>query len=198
MDYKLKENYITRDSNPLIWRNHANYFIMNSYKEYIKGICGDLGCNHGSCTLLMLDFEPEAIYGFDINMKALEVAYKTATSINTKIPIRLVNTNLTNINIENGLFDFLMSFHTLEHIFETDAPLFVREIYRILKPGGHFLISIPYDHAYPDPCHVNFFKEDSLIKLFEENRFITCECFKDDRWQEKNLLTALFVKPFQH
>lgn len=195
MEYINKENYITRDPDPIIWKNHANYFVMKSYQQYIKGKCGDLGCNHGSCTLLMLDFKPESIHGFDINIDALKVAYNTALLLNIQIPISFMETNLTNIQIEDNYFDFLMSFHTLEHIFPIDTDLVIKEIYRILKYGGYFAISIPYDHSYPDPCHVNFFKEDTLKLLFEDNNFITIECFEDNRWPEKNLLTGLFQKP---
>lgn len=193
--YIEKENYITVHSNPEIWKNHANYNILKASKEYIRGVCGDLGCNHGSCTLLLDEFKPEAIYGFDINMKALDVAYQSALNLKSSTPINFICTNLLKIPIKDDFFDFLVSFHTLEHIYPIDVDTFVSEIYRVLKPDCNILISIPYDHAYPDIHHVGFYKEDSIIELFEKHNFITIECFKDDRFNEKNLLTAIFKKP---
>ena len=193
--YIEKENYITVHPDPNIWRNHANYKIMQSYKEHIKGKVLDAGSNHGACTLLLLDFNPEVIYGFDINIKALEIAYESAQKLNSIIPIHFIATNLTKIPIEDNYFDFLMSFHTLEHIYPSDIDMVISEFFRILKSNGHVVISIPYDHEYPDEHHVAFYKEDSLKSLFESKGFITIECFKDDRFEQKGLLTALFKKP---
>lgn len=196
MSYDSKENYVTRDPNPNIWRNHANGEIINHYSKYIHGVCGDLGCNHGACTLLLLDFQDKVseLFGFDMNMSALEVAYKTANDANPSIPITFMAASLLKLPMENEKFDFLMSFHTLEHIFPEDVDKFISEMFRILKKGGHLLISIPYDHAYPDPAHVGFYKVDDFCELFERHGFIIIECMKDNRWNEKNLLTALLTK----
>jgi SAM-dependent methyltransferase len=195
MDYSEKENYITVHKDPNMWRYHANYHIMQAAREYIKGDVCDLGCNHGACTLLLLDFpEVKSIQGIDINMKALEVAYDTAIQIKTDIKINLYCANLTNVPLAEESQDFAMSFHTLEHIYPEDAPKVVSEIYRILRSGGHFLISIPYDHAYPDEHHVAFYTEKSLKILFESNGFKTIDCFKDDRFNQKDLLTGIFQK----
>ncbi len=195
--YDNKENYITRDPEPDKWRNHPNYQIMSFYKNYMKGSVVDLGANHGACTVLLLDFLPNitSIHGFDINYQALQVAYKTAIELNPVIPITFMAVNLLNIPIEDNKFDFAMSFHTLEHIYPFDSDKFVKEIYRILKPGSYFLISIPYNKAYPDPCHVAYYTVDTLCELFEKQGFQVIECMRDNRWNEKELLTGLFFKP---
>lgn len=195
-NYLEKENYITIHPNPETWKKHSNYHIIVAAKQYIKGKTCDLGCNHGACTLLLLEFDNiTSIHGYDININALEVAYKSASNIKSDIPISFICANLIKLPIENDIFDFSMSFHTLEHIYPEDADNVIKEIFRTLKPGGYFLISIPYDHAYPDPHHVAFYVEDSLKLLFESNKFITIECFKDDRFDQKDLLTAVFQKP---
>lgn len=194
--YLEKENYITVHPDPEIWKGHPNYGIINSAKDYIHGVCGDLGCNHGSCTMFLFEHKPEAVYGFDINIKALEIAYQLAVKQNTNIPVYFMCVNLILLPQEDNFFDFLMSFHTLEHIYPIDADAVVSEMYRVLKPNGNILLSIPYDHAYPDKCHVAYYVEDTLKELFERHNFITIECFKDERHHyEKDLLTAVFRKP---
>jgi len=169
---------------------------MKACAEYIKGDVCDLGCNHGACTFLMMDFnDVKSIHGVDINLKALELAYDTASKITTNIKFNFYRANLMEMPIEDEKFDFVMSFHTLEHIFPNDVHKVVSEIHRIMKPNAHVLISIPYDHAYPDAHHVAFYKEDTLKDLFESHGFETKECFKDDRFYQKDLLTAIFTKP---
>lgn len=197
-DYLNKENYITANPDLEIWKHHANYQIIQHYSEYIKGACGDLGCNHAACTLFLLEWKERIheIVGVDYNLHALDLAFKLALQLDPQIPINFVAANLVSLPFKSDNFDFLMSFHTLEHIYPSDVDSFINEVFRILKPGGYMLISIPYDHAYPDPAHVGFYTEDDLMNLFEKVGFYTIECMKDDRWSEKELLTGLFLKPY--
>ena len=43
--------------------------------------------------------------------------------------------------VEDDTFDFVISFQVIEHI--EDDKEFVREIYRVLKPGGKFILTTP-------------------------------------------------------
>lgn len=200
--YAAKENYITYSPDLGFWRAHANARIIECYSDIIRGRCGDLGCNHGACTLLLLELVPVAvseIVGFDMNASALQVARETAAKLRGggahDTTVEFVEADLvTRLPVDDGTFDFLMSFHVLEHVYPEDADAFVSEAFRALRPGGSILISIPYDTAYPDAAHVAFYKEDTLCDLFQRNGFTVSECIKDDRWNQKDLLTGVFVK----
>jgi SAM-dependent methyltransferase len=193
--YLQKENYISVHPNLEAWRSHANYHIISLYSSFMKGVVADFGTNHGACTLFLLENKNiTEIYGYDMNYDALKVAYKLASELNPSIPVSFVAANLLELPAEDNKFDFIQSFHTLEHIFPKDAPKFLSEAHRTLKTGGIFLISIPYDHAYPDNAHVAFYTVDTLSQLFESNGFETIECMKDNRWNEKDLLTGMFRK----
>lgn len=197
-DYAGKENYITVNQDPGVWRSHANYHIMRFYSRLLRGKVADLGCNMGACTLLLLDFADniEKVYGYDLNYEALKVAFETANAMSPKVQVNFVAANLLELPAEAESFDFSVSFHTLEHIYPEDAERFAAECFRTLRPGGHMLISIPYEAAYPDPAHVAFYNVESLTKLYESVGFQTIECMKDNRWPEqKDLLTGLFCKP---
>jgi ubiquinone/menaquinone biosynthesis C-methylase UbiE len=193
--YLDKENYVTVYPDPNVWEYHANVQIIEKYKEYIKGDCCDAGANHCSTTIHLLKYSTiNSIYALDINVKALEVAYETIIKLQPSIPFNLIACNLTDIKLEDNKFNYIQSFHTLEHIYPEDAEKVISEIYRILNYDGIFLISIPYDHSYPDPHHVNFFNVDSLCLLLEKVGFKTIECMKDNRFEQKDLLTGLFIK----
>lgn len=191
-----KENYITSRPHPSLWKDHANYKIMNDVKHLINdAICADLGCNHGSCTILLHDFNPLQVDGYDINHKALSVAKQLAEELSVVDKTNFIHADLTNIPVEDEQYNIITTFHTLEHIYLCDIDNVVREMYRILKHNGYVLVSIPYKNNYADPCHVAFYDEVSLRKLFETHKFKTVQCFEDNRWNEKGLLTALFQKP---
>jgi 2-polyprenyl-3-methyl-5-hydroxy-6-metoxy-1,4-benzoquinol methylase len=53
------------------------------------------------------------------------------------------------------LFDSAWSAHVFEHIAEPGPVL--AGLKNWVKPGGHFLISVPLGNAYDDPGHVNHF-----------------------------------------
>lgn len=193
--YKEKESYITAKPNPTLWKDHANYQILQDTKHLIENVvCADLGCNHGSCTVLLHDFNPLHVDGYDINTSALQIAERIANDYSVIDKTNFIEANLTDIPVEDAQYDILTSFHTLEHIYECDVDDVIKEMNRILKPKGHVLISIPYKKNYPDPCHVAFYDEVSLRQLFEKHEFITVYCIEDNRWNEKGLLTALFQK----
>ena len=45
--------------------------------------------------------------------------------------------------VPSASFDALYSSHNLEHLFAHEAPLALREFYRVLKPAGYALITLP-------------------------------------------------------
>jgi predicted SAM-dependent methyltransferase len=47
------------------------------------------------------------------------------------------------IKISSGAYEFCYSSHVLEHLSRSDAPRFLSEIFRILKPGGIVRIVVP-------------------------------------------------------
>ena len=193
--YIEKENYITARPKPSLWKEHANYQILNDVKHLFQNsVCADLGCNHGSCTLLIHDFNPLQVDGYDINSDALLVANQLAQEMNITHKTNFIAANLMDIPVEDEQYDVITTFHTLEHIYPCDIDSVIKEMYRILKHNGCVLISIPYKDQYPDPCHVAFYDEKSLRFLFESHKFKTLQCFEDNRWNEKGLLTAIFEK----
>lgn len=79
---------------------------------------------------------------------------------------------------ENNTVDLIFSDNVFEHI-EGIVDL-IRECHRVLKPGGHLAVRVPYfraPSAYVDPTHCNFFtllSFDYYVKgtnAYERTRF---------------------------
>ncbi len=63
----------------------------------------------------------------------------------------------------NEEFEYVLCSDILEHIF--DYPSVLREIHRVLRPGGTVEIRTPhysYSRAYADPTHVRFFSIETF------------------------------------
>lgn len=186
-----KESYLTRDPDPEAWEDHANVGIIREWSEYIVGTVGDFGCNHGACTTFLEECDTTAVFGIDINRHALSVARER----NYGHGIRYVQADLRDLPFRDEFFDTAVSFHTLEHIYPDDAKRVMSEFRRVVRDGGHLILSIPYGLAHNDPCHVSFYDSRSLTRLLERCGFAVLRIFKDDRFSEEGLLTALSKVP---
>lgn len=110
-------------------------FISDNLKE-VKYRMLDLGCGYGFIAHLIgeiLGFEK--IYGADIDEKRLEVAKERLDEV--------LRSNLENekLPFPDQHFDMVISFGVLEHLRFFDNT--IKETYRVLKPEGLFVVSIP-------------------------------------------------------
>jgi SAM-dependent methyltransferase len=93
----------------------------------------DLGCDAGGRTTWIADrVGARAMYGLEIAADRAEIAAS-----------RGVQVNLGDLSrpfpYADGSFDLVVSNQVIEHVVDTDN--FVREAYRVLKPGGRVVIS---------------------------------------------------------
>lgn len=95
----------------------------------------DLGCADGLVTLEAANIiGTDRLFGVDI---VTDDANKAAER---GITIHQGNLNL-GIPYEDNRFDIVLASHVIEHLSDTD--IFVREAFRVLKPGGYFLVATP-------------------------------------------------------
>lgn len=66
--------------------------------------------------------------------------------------------DLQDIALPDDHLDVVMSAHVLEHVPDTDAAL--REIFRVLKPGGHLLLLVPVLQPFTAPPETPEFHGD--------------------------------------
>ena len=137
----------------------------------------------------MLDQEPKRVlhfapeWGFLENIRKLpQIDYITADI--TKRPGVSVQVDITDIQFSDQSFDFLLCSHVLEHVKDDRKAL--REIYRVLKPGGSALLMVPIsgrttledssiqspaekEKVYGHPDHVRYYGFDFQSRLADAN-----------------------------
>lgn len=78
--------------------------------------------------------------------------------------------SLVDIPVEDGRFDRILFNQVLEHI--DDPPAVLKELHRVLKPGGKILCTAPlFFHEHQKPYDFFRYTQFALTKLFEDAGF---------------------------
>tara|TARA_R110002072_G_scaffold124085_1_gene259480 strand:- start:1666 stop:2430 length:765 start_codon:yes stop_codon:yes gene_type:complete len=89
----------------------------------------------------VLHFAPEQAF-FKRFRKMRNLEY-TTTDLNS--PIADVKADICDLPFENDSYDFIICNHVLEHI--PDDTKAMRELYRVLAPGGMAILQVPYENS---------------------------------------------------
>ena len=112
-----------------------------------------------SASLKVLHFAPEqAFYGRFRKLENLEY-----TTIDLNSPLADIKADICDLPIEDNSFDVILCNHVLEHI--PNDELAMKELYRIMKPGGWGILQIPQD-IHRDKT----FEDDSITDKKERTR----------------------------
>lgn len=104
---------------------------FNSEKKQLKLL--DIGCDNGilSSKLKQLGYD---VYGLDIRKKEVAMARKLGIKA-------VVGSAEKRFPFKSNYFDAALAGDIIEHLYDTD--FFIREVHRILKQGGVFVVTTP-------------------------------------------------------
>lgn len=125
------------------------------------------------------------IYGkvLDLGSKSINSSYYKYIGVDKTCEITFTdlyeNEGVVKVNVEekfpfeDNTFDTVISFHLFEHVFDFSSS--AEEIYRVLKPGGKLIISVPFMHKYhADPDDYFRFTDSAIVKIWERGG-LKCE-----------------------
>lgn len=138
----------------------------------------DIGCWSGQYAKLAAKFAKKT-FGIDPNEQAIVVAEYEASSAEFKVG------SVLRIPFKDNFFDFVIFSEVLEHIPEGTEKKAIKEIKRVLKPNGHFLISTPSDNILSILLDPAFF----LIKHRHYSKNQVLSFLKDNFQVEKAFYT---------
>jgi len=157
------------------------FFSNLNWERYIKGIkyylnfvpnggkVLDVGCGIGHTTCISKIMRKDIdIYGFDIQKNLI---WKRLAEYN--VDFLICNTEYS--CFEDESFDIVISFGVIEHT--KNRNLFIKEIKRILKPGGYFFVfDLPSKYSFSEAFLgkiIQFLKNDKIF--FHEKMYIKKE-----------------------
>ena len=170
-----------------------------------KGYLLDIGCGHGYFLKMAKDSGWKEVEGIELSKKATEFAQNT-------YGIRVHDKPVRELNLPSGHYDCVAMWGALEYLQDPAADL--REIYRLLKPGGFLFIRfhnvnfhvfveklspiLEKAGLYPSVLHNFGFNANSLKTLltlvrFEKIKILNSPATSGDPYKTSRFLGRWFV-----
>jgi SAM-dependent methyltransferase len=130
--------------------------------RYVKGRVSDVACGTGYGSQHLLQRYCTEVVGADVSLDAIRyaVAHERGPHFLLADGQRLA--------FKTGSFTGGVSLETIEHVPDPEA--FVRELHRILEPGGYLVLSTPNYRGgkLRNPFHVREFRHEELEELLSK------------------------------
>ena len=148
-------------SENVIYQRH-----LIAYKEAAKIISGtvlEIGSGEGYG---IMELAPRAEHYIAIDKYNTQISDK----LNVENNITFIQANIPPLKgIEDNSVDFVVTFQVIEHI--KDDKQFLREIYRVLKPGGKMILTTPniLMSLTRNPWHFREYTPDKMREVLESS-----------------------------
>ncbi len=139
----------------------------------------DFGCGPGQTTKYLKDLGIE-ISGLDLSEKILEQARTIHSEINFR------KGNILELGFENDSIAGVVAFYAIVHLTEEQVGIAFREVFRVLQPGGIFLLTY---HIGEETIHLDEFlgKKVDVDFMFFTTDFIF-NCLKDSGFEKIEII----------
>jgi 2-polyprenyl-3-methyl-5-hydroxy-6-metoxy-1,4-benzoquinol methylase len=148
LQFELDKYYSYRDDNYVRYTHrlridHIQKLIVNlsnQHKASDPPKALDAGCGYGVYSVMLAEARYN-VFAIDINKEEITKARQWAGVRGLQNKINFQVGDVENIDHRNSTFDLIVCSEVLEHL---EHPIFgARELYRVLKPGGSAIISMP-------------------------------------------------------
>ena len=133
----------------------------------------DIGCGSGGITVsLVSDYGAQKVIGIDVETDVCQVASQRVKKLGLEKDIDIVKVKPGDFYYDDASFDVVFSKDSIVHI--EDKEQLAKEIFRVLKPGGHFLGSdwLRVNDDPPSPEMLHYLKlEDLGFEMASPNRY---------------------------
>lgn len=120
--------------------------LADLYPEFRPRRILDLGTGLGRAAVAAAEAFPDAeVYAIDVGPTVLRYAHARAEHLGAKIHFSQQNAEAT--RFEDGFFDLVVSSAIFHETSEPSIPAIIREIFRLLRPGG-LTVNIEVPHRY--------------------------------------------------
>ena len=141
----------------------------------------DFGCGDGALLYFTKQQGYQNVSGYDASAEQVQIAKSLGLE-----QIYLNNALLAASELPNHAADLIVSFDVIEHMTKEEVLTFSQAVYRILSPGGKWIIHTVNAESpffgricYGDLTHENGFTQTSIRQLLNATGFSKVFCYED-------------------
>ncbi|HEX2394911.1 MAG TPA: methyltransferase domain-containing protein [Bacteroidales bacterium] len=168
--------------------------------------CVDLGSGRGTDVLRMAEKVGEKgfVYGIDVSDGMIDAARKNAEKLEAG-NVQFIKSDLEKLPLSAGSIDLVISNCTINHA--SDKTQVWNEVYRILKPGGRFVVSDIYatepvpelyrnDPVAVSECWAGAVTRDEYINTLKNAGFNEIKVLEESKPYNKGLIKVASITIF--
>ncbi|WKZ25839.1 MAG: class I SAM-dependent methyltransferase [bacterium] len=164
VQYDIKSGYKiwskTYDTEDNILIQVEEPIVKKILKKYLQGKVLDLGCGTGRYSLY-LDSLGHSVTGIDISMDMIELARQKSKQI------QFVQGDISNLTFEDNNFDLVVSGLAIHYVKNLEKS--IDGFSRVLRPGGHMVISSVHPWMVALGAHAEFHNKKSGWGFIKDN-----------------------------
>ncbi len=124
-------------------------YVSESVPDSIDNKILDIGCSYG-WTLASLVGKSNELWGIDMDKEALLQARQSYPKI------KFIHQTAASLPFESNTFDVVILSDVIEHVGDENKQLVIDEAWRVLKDGGLFVFTAPYEGLFAWADHLDF------------------------------------------
>lgn len=133
-------------------RREPNSLSDFTGRPVVFNLCGDvsglrildIGCGEGYCARILKAMGAASIEGIDISPEMIALARSQTEDDSLQFQVG----DVQSLSFENDQFDLVVGVFVYNYLTVEEMERSHREVFRVLKPGGRFLFSVPHP-AFP-------------------------------------------------
>lgn len=115
-------------------------FCLSQLSELKNKKLLEIGCGNGVQAMYIAEkYQPSLLYAIDLNEKNIEIAREEYSGRNCSLVHFLIDDAQNLKSFDNNSVDIVINIESAFHY--PDKKMFLSEVFRVLKPGGEFLIA---------------------------------------------------------
>ncbi len=135
----------------------------------------ELGCGSGDLTCALVELA-QRVVGIDMSSASLRLARQRADALlppESARRVEFAQMNAVKPEFPDRSFDYAVSTSMIEHLHPQDVDIHLREVWRVLKPGGHYLVWCPnrLGHHQDRPYHLSMMSYRDLTERMSQAGF---------------------------
>lgn len=172
----------------LYQRSHYSRYEFAQKQILKNSVCGDFACGTGYGSA-MIAGKAKKVIGADKDAGVIAEIKKRYKRVNN---LEFIKSDLLKLKFKR-IFDFIVSFETLEHFKEEDIIRLLSLYHRILKPNGIIIFSTPYMQINNKAAKTMGFHKTFFINREKINNWLNITRFKPNCYKYQNYQTHTII-----